>query len=108
MSYSLLTFTVDLSYMRSPYTNHLCFHKGSWSNPLGRGRDSGVSFSREVAKQDSVVAASVPLEEEEEEEEEDEEEWEYVDETQIYLRSKFYESWLWMDVNLPSEADRDG
>ncbi|XP_040891990.1 complement C3-like [Toxotes jaculatrix] len=47
-------------------------------------------------------------EEVEEEEEEDEEEWEYLDETQVYLRSKFYESWLWMDVNLPSQADRDG
>ncbi|GLD63856.1 complement C3-like protein, partial [Lates japonicus] len=36
-----------------------------------------------------------------------EEEWAYPDDTE-YLRSKFYESWLWMDVNLPSEADRDG
>uniref|UniRef100_A0A3Q3L7G2 Complement component c3b, tandem duplicate 1 n=1 Tax=Mastacembelus armatus TaxID=205130 RepID=A0A3Q3L7G2_9TELE len=35
-------------------------------------------------------------------------EWEYMDETQVYLRSKFYESWLWIDVNLPSQADRDG
>ncbi|XP_035515263.1 venom factor-like [Morone saxatilis] len=43
------------------------------------------------------------------EEEEEGEEWEeYLDETQVYLRSKFYESWLWMDVNLPSQADRDG
>ncbi|XP_040003011.1 complement C3-like isoform X3 [Xiphias gladius] len=41
-------------------------------------------------------------------EEEEEEEWEYLDETQVYLRSKFYESWLWMDVKLPSEADTDG
>ncbi|XP_018528014.1 complement C3 isoform X2 [Lates calcarifer] len=36
-----------------------------------------------------------------------EEEWAYPDDTE-YLRSKFYESWLWMDVNLPSKADRDG
>ncbi|CAB1425505.1 unnamed protein product [Pleuronectes platessa] len=43
-----------------------------------------------------------------EEEEEEEEEWEYLDETQVYLRSKFYESWLWTDVNLPSTADTDG
>ncbi|XP_074487043.1 venom factor-like isoform X1 [Sebastes fasciatus] len=47
-------------------------------------------------------------EEEEEEEDEEEEEWEYLDETQVYLRSKFYESWLWTDVNLPSQAERDG
>uniref|UniRef100_A0A3B3WZA9 Complement component c3b, tandem duplicate 2 n=1 Tax=Poecilia mexicana TaxID=48701 RepID=A0A3B3WZA9_9TELE len=39
---------------------------------------------------------------------EEEEEWEYMDETQVYLRSKFYESWLWIDVSLPSETDRDG
>ncbi|KAM7394684.1 hypothetical protein PAMP_021470 [Pampus punctatissimus] len=46
-----------------------------------------------------------PLEEEEEEEED---EWEYLDETQVYLRSKFYESWLWMDVDLPSNVGQDG
>ncbi|XP_041641340.1 complement C3-like isoform X2 [Cheilinus undulatus] len=38
---------------------------------------------------------------------EDEEEWEYLDETEVSLRSKFYESW-WMEVDLPSQADRDG
>ncbi|XP_041789834.1 complement C3-like [Chelmon rostratus] len=42
------------------------------------------------------------------EEEEEEEEWEYLDETEVYLRSKFYESWLWMDVNLPVQVDADG
>uniref|UniRef100_A0A4W6EED3 Complement component c3b, tandem duplicate 2 n=1 Tax=Lates calcarifer TaxID=8187 RepID=A0A4W6EED3_LATCA len=36
-----------------------------------------------------------------------EEDWEYWDD-EVHLRSKFYESWLWMDVNLPSKADRDG
>uniref|UniRef100_A0A8D3BHY9 Complement component c3b, tandem duplicate 2 n=1 Tax=Scophthalmus maximus TaxID=52904 RepID=A0A8D3BHY9_SCOMX len=41
-------------------------------------------------------------------EEEEEEEWEYLDETQVYLRSKFYESWLWTDVDLPVKADTDG
>ncbi|XP_070684604.1 venom factor-like [Pempheris klunzingeri] len=40
--------------------------------------------------------------------EDEEEEWEYLDETQVYLRSKFYESWLWTDVNLPKQAERDG
>ncbi|KAF1394639.1 hypothetical protein PFLUV_G00003160 [Perca fluviatilis] len=44
----------------------------------------------------------------EEEKEEEEEEEEYLDASQVYLRSKFYESWLWTDVNLPSQADRDG
>ncbi|XP_034756642.1 complement C3-like isoform X2 [Etheostoma cragini] len=41
-------------------------------------------------------------------EEDEEEEDEYLDATQVYLRSKFYESWLWTDVTLPSQADRDG
>ncbi|KAM9363777.1 venom factor-like [Symphorus nematophorus] len=39
------------------------------------------------------------------EEEEEEEEWEYMD---VTLRSKFYESWLWMDVDLPTQIDRSG
>jgi len=51
--------------------------------------------------------ANIRAEEQEEMEEEEEEE-EYLDETQVYLRSKFYESWLWTDVNLPDQADRDG
>lgn len=37
-----------------------------------------------------------------------EDEEEYLDETDVYLRSKFFESWLWTDVKLPSEADRNG
>ncbi|XP_029284184.1 venom factor-like [Cottoperca gobio] len=45
---------------------------------------------------------------EEEEEEEEEEEWEYLGETEVNLRSKFYESWLWTDVYLPGQADSDG
>lgn len=40
--------------------------------------------------------------------EDDEEEWEYEDESYVYLRSKFLESWLWTDVSLPNEPDRDG
>ncbi|KAM7010114.1 complement C3-like [Tautogolabrus adspersus] len=47
------------------------------------------------------------MEEVEENEEDEEEDWEYLDETQVYLRFKFYESW-WMKVDLPSQADRDG
>uniref|UniRef100_H3CLD7 Complement component c3b, tandem duplicate 2 n=1 Tax=Tetraodon nigroviridis TaxID=99883 RepID=H3CLD7_TETNG len=30
------------------------------------------------------------------------------DENDIYLRSKFFESWLWRTVDLPAQADRDG
>ncbi|KAK5898792.1 hypothetical protein CesoFtcFv8_008337 [Champsocephalus esox] len=45
---------------------------------------------------------------EEEVEEDEEEEWEYLDESEVRLRSKFYESWLWTDVDLPTQADRDG
>ncbi|KAK5620662.1 hypothetical protein CRENBAI_020815 [Crenichthys baileyi] len=41
-------------------------------------------------------------------EDDEEEDLEYMDETEVYLRSKFYESWLWMDVSLPSETDKDG
>ncbi|TNN34346.1 hypothetical protein EYF80_055492 [Liparis tanakae] len=55
-----------------------------------------------------MVEEEEELVEEAEEEEEEEEEEEYLDETQVYLRSKFYESWLWTDVNLPDQADRDG
>uniref|UniRef100_G3Q8J4 Complement component c3b, tandem duplicate 2 n=1 Tax=Gasterosteus aculeatus aculeatus TaxID=481459 RepID=G3Q8J4_GASAC len=44
----------------------------------------------------------------EDEEEEEEEEEEYLDETQVYLRYKFYESWLWTDVHLPDRAEADG
>ncbi|KAM6940226.1 complement C3-like [Xenentodon cancila] len=70
---------------------------------VARGRTMGEVFSiaRKSVEQDREVTAVVM-------EEEEEEEWEYLDETQIYLRSKFYESWLWMDVNLPSEPGRDG
>lgn len=52
--------------------------------------------------------SSSPFVEYKEEDYEEEEEEEYLDETQVYLRSKFYESWLWMDVNLPSQVDKDG
>ncbi|XP_058497234.1 complement C3-like [Solea solea] len=44
----------------------------------------------------------------EEEEEEEEEEWEYMDETEVYLRKRFYESWLWTTLNLPTTAEGDG
>ncbi|XP_029706634.1 complement C3-like [Takifugu rubripes] len=43
-----------------------------------------------------------------EEDDDEEDGWEYQDESDIYLRSKFYESWLWKSIDLPVQADRDG
>ncbi|XP_074550629.1 venom factor-like [Halichoeres trimaculatus] len=52
-----------------------------------------------------VNAASEPvLDDDFEDEDED---WEYLDESQVYLRFRFYESW-WMEVDLPNEVDKDG
>ncbi|XP_075871782.1 complement C3-like isoform X2 [Nelusetta ayraudi] len=42
------------------------------------------------------------------EEEEEEEEWEYEEESDVYVRSKFFETWLWTSVTLPNETERDG
>lgn len=42
------------------------------------------------------------------EDEGEDEEWEYQDESEVYIRSKFFESWLWTDINLPAQADKDG
>lgn len=39
---------------------------------------------------------------------EDEEEDQYLEERDVYLRFRFFESWLWTEVKLPDEADRDG
>ncbi|XP_068460339.1 complement C3-like [Clinocottus analis] len=58
--------------------------------------------------QETLKEVKVKKEEEDDEEDEEDEEDEYLDETQVYLRSKFHESWLWMDVNLPDKTDRDG
>ncbi|XP_051940569.1 complement C3-like, partial [Hippocampus zosterae] len=33
---------------------------------------------------------------------------EYLEERDVYLRFRFFESWLWTEVKLPDEADRDG
>lgn len=44
----------------------------------------------------------------EEDDDEEEDEWEYQDESDVYLRSKFFESWLWKTVDLPAQADGDG
>ena len=71
-----------------------------------RGFEETVLYSKgmPMAEEDVTVTQSALNEKYEEYEEEEE----YLDETQVYLRSKFYESWLWMDVNLPSQVDKDG
>ncbi|XP_028301630.1 A.superbus venom factor 2-like [Gouania willdenowi] len=66
-----------------------------------------------MEKEPLVAMRSMVLEEEEvklevEEEEEEEEEWEYMDRKEVYLRSKFFESWLWIHVTLPNKVDIDG
>ncbi|CAG5928835.1 unnamed protein product, partial [Menidia menidia] len=38
----------------------------------------------------------------------DEDEGEYQDKNEVYLRSKFYESWMWIDVKLPQQTGSDG
>ncbi|XP_041838364.1 complement C3-like [Melanotaenia boesemani] len=38
----------------------------------------------------------------------EEEEGEYQDETEIYLRVKFFESWLWMNIEMPGKVNSDG
>lgn len=64
--------------------------------------DSRIMYSR-AREEDKVVA-----EDDADEWGDDEEEWEYEDESNVNLRSRFFESWLWTDVSLPSEPDRGG
>lgn len=71
--------------------------------------------ANKVAEEYSRIVYSRVRQEDKKEEEDDtdewgddEEEWEYEDESDVYLRSKFFESWLWTDVSLPNEPDRDG
>lgn len=68
-----------------------------------------VETPRTIVIKDKVVdhTAAVGNAEEDEDDEEDEE-WQYEDESNVYLRSKFFESWLWKTVDLPAQADRDG
>ncbi|KAF3852808.1 hypothetical protein F7725_006163 [Dissostichus mawsoni] len=65
-----------------------------------RPRPDVHSFSLGITASKTVIEKEVEADEEEE--------WEYLDETQVSLRSRFYESWLWTDVDLPTQADRDG
>ncbi len=54
------------------------------------------------AREDSYV------EEEEEEEVEEFDEDDLADLEDIYVRSKFFETWLWTDIRLPSVTKSDG
>lgn len=76
-------------------------------NPRGR-TGLGMSYSNLDISEKRVTTLRAPVYSRVEEEEEEEEEWGYLDENQVYLRSKFYESWLWMDVSLQGQADKDG
>ncbi|XP_061536079.1 complement C3b.1 [Phycodurus eques] len=64
----------------------------------------GSSLAREEARTEPEADAEHEQVDDYEEEEEDE----YLDESDVYLRFRFFESWLWTDVRLPDEADRDG
>ncbi|KAL1005735.1 hypothetical protein UPYG_G00063310 [Umbra pygmaea] len=67
-------------------------------------RTMSVASAR-MLEEASIVQRSFVDEEEEEEEEEDD----FTEESEVTVRSKFYESWLWRDLRLPSEKDsRDG
>lgn len=82
-----------------------------WSpqlKPVAGRTGLGMSFSVATKQEDVIMPVRANVQHLVVEEEEMEEEWEYLDESQVYLRSKFYESWLWMDVSLPGEAGRDG
>ncbi|KAM4611258.1 venom factor-like [Polymixia lowei] len=73
---------------------------------MSRGRSEEMPVHRVAT---TILKETTMEEEAGEEEEEEEEEGEYLDATEVYLRSKFYESWLWRDMNLPSTADgQDG
>uniref|UniRef100_A0A667WKL1 Complement component c3b, tandem duplicate 1 n=1 Tax=Myripristis murdjan TaxID=586833 RepID=A0A667WKL1_9TELE len=73
------------------------------------GAAGRVALAREIPQPDLVYqyARVIPrFEEDPVTAHLDDDDDEYLDETQVYLRSKFYESWLWKDVNLPAVADR--
>ncbi|XP_072240697.1 complement C3-like [Leuresthes tenuis] len=68
---------------------------------FGRGFEAPIQYS-----QIASTADFSPILESEDEVEEDE--GEYQDKIDVYLRSKFYESWMWVDVKLPKQTDSDG
>jgi len=68
---------------------------------FGRGFELPILYSRVESAAD--VSSILEFEDEVEEDE-----GEYQDKTDVYLRSKFFESWLWVDVKLPKQTDSDG
>ena len=109
-----ITWVVGLQMWTSPSKCCECFWSQFQFKPFllysGFVMSSAHQPTMDFMTEQTWARQAEPLleEEGEEEEEEEEEEWEYLDETQVYLRFKFYESWLWTDVNLPSKADTDG
>ncbi|XP_067441549.1 complement C3-like [Thunnus thynnus] len=93
---------------RIPLSRHNFDWAARRESPRLSAREGHFSFTdnNKMGEERRVMMSSPVMEEEEEEEEE--EDWDYLDESEVYLRSKFFESWLWKDVDLPSEADRDG
>ncbi|CAN9510720.1 unnamed protein product [Ophioblennius macclurei] len=69
------------------------------------GTDGRMTYTdaNKMAEEELLMLREVVREEEDEDEE-----WDYLDEADVYLRSKFFESWLWMDFDLPKEPDFDG
>ncbi|XP_053711085.1 complement C3-like isoform X2 [Synchiropus splendidus] len=59
-----------------------------------------------AAEEQEVVERSQVAEVEQDNGWEDEDD--YADETEVYRRFKFFESWLWTDTLLPTEAEQDG
>ncbi|XP_067252456.1 complement component c3b, tandem duplicate 2 [Chanodichthys erythropterus] len=81
-----------------------------------------ITFFRPAERGEARVFASAPVKplppvhkdshdakmEEEEEEEQEFDEDDLADIEDIYVRSKFFESWLWTDIRLPSVPKSDG
>lgn len=75
-----------------------------------------VSYSGRVVLGSAPVKSLSPIHEdshdakmeEEEEEEQEFDEDDLADIEDIYVRSKFFESWLWTDIRLPSVPKSDG
>lgn len=55
--------------------------------------------------EERVISQAPPSLEEEYDDEDDDEDYDLDD---IYVRTKFLESWLWTDVTLPAAPEADG
>lgn len=100
-----------------PTTNRLILPM--FYNRHGYSYSDFVSYSERT---EHVALASAPVKppppvreesldvkmEEEEEEEQEFDEDDLADIEDIYVRSKFFESWLWTDIRLPSVPKSDG